>query len=319
MKIAFRHVPFTENQLRTLTDLAASRGCESILIPRGQVPDAQMLANCEILMGYFPPDLLGALPALKWLQVPAAGVDRLCGDIYARSDVVLTNCSGAFGVAISEYILTGILMLLRHMPAYLNQQQAHRWRSAGESRFIYGSTCTVVGLGNIGENLARRMKALGANVRAVCKHPRATAAYVDALYLTDALGEAVEGADVVAVCLPGTAETERLLSRDILARMKPDAIVVNVGRGRTIDETALVEALQADRLGGAVLDVMTVEPLPEDSPLWELPNVLLTPHISGHDNDALNAGFIFEIFRENLARYLNGQPLTHVVNRGRGY
>ena len=270
-------------------------------------------------MGYFPPALLPELPALKWLQTPAAGVDKLCGNIFAKDDAVLTNCSGAFGVAIAEYMVTGILMLMRLMPEYASNQQHHVWKCMGSCRSIYGSTITVVGMGDIGSRFAHVAKAMGATVRGVRRTLGKQPADFDAVYTSDQLAEAVRDVDVVVMCLPGTAATRGMLSRECIAQMGPQTIVVNCGRGFTVDEEALIDALREKRIAGAVLDVTAVEPLSPDSPLWDMEHVILTPHISGHDDDPVNYQFIFRIFRENLTRYLAGQPLEHQVDRTRGY
>lgn len=319
MKIAFRHVPFNAEQIAELNALAASAGYETVWCPDRVIPELSTIENCEVLMGYFPPDMLKSLPKLKWVQTPAAGVERLCGDIYASDDVVLTNCSGAFGVAISEYMLTGTLMLMRLMPAYMKNQGQHIWKCMGTCRSIYGSKVVVVGMGDIGTKFAQRVKALGAYVRGVRRSAGEKPECFDEVYTSDRIVEAVADADVVAMCLPGTKAAQKLVSAECIANMRPDTIIVNCGRGATLDEEAMIKALQEGKLGGAVLDVFTTEPLPTDSPLWDMENVILTPHISGHDDDPVNIVSIFAIFKENLTRYLNKQPLTHVVNRSRGY
>lgn len=319
MKIAFRHVPFTPEQVSVLNHLIASAGHEAVWCPNHERPELAAIQDCEVLMGYFPADMFKDLPHLKWVQTPSAGVEKLCGDIYASKDVVLTNCSGAFGVAISEYMITGILMLMRRMPAYLSNQRAHIWKAMGSCRSIYGSTVTVIGMGDIGTKFATRMKGLGATVRGVRRRDCARPDCFDAVYTSDRICEAVSGADVVAMCVPGTREAQKLVSGACIASMRPDTILVNCGRGSTLDEEALIRALQEKKLGGAVLDVATIEPLPADSPLWDMENVIITPHISGHDDDPVNYTSIFEIFKENLEHYLKHEPLKHVVNRERGY
>lgn len=319
MKIAFRHVPFTPAQRAELDEMARAGGYETLWYADGATPQAEELKDCEVLMGYFPPALLPELPALKWLQTPAAGVDKLCGNIFARDDAVLTNCSGAFGVAIAEYMVTGILMLMRLMPEYASNQQHHVWKCMGSCRSIYGSTITVVGMGDIGSRFAHVAKAMGATVRGVRRTLGKKPADFDAVYTSDQLAEAVRDVDVVVMCLPGTAATRGMLSRECIAQMDPQTIVVNCGRGFTVDEEALIDALREKRIAGVVLDVTAVEPLSPDSPLWDMEHVILTPHISGHDDDPVNYQFIFRIFRENLTRYLAGQPLEHQVDRTRGY
>lgn len=174
-------------------------------------------------------------------------------------------------------------------------------------------------MGDIGTKFAARMKALGATVRGVHRSNRPAPDCFDEVYTSDRICEAVAGADVVAMCVPGTKDAQKLVSAECIAAMRPDAILVNCGRGSTLDEEALIRALQEKKLGGAVLDVANVEPLPADSPLWDMENVVITPHISGHDDDPVNCASIFEIFKENLTRYIKHEPLTHVVDRSRGY
>ena len=318
MKIAFRHVPFSQQQADSLDALARGAGYETIWYAAGVTPTAEELSGCEVLMGYFPPDLIGQLPALKWVQTPAAGVEKLCGNIYKSPDVVLTNCSGAFGVAISEYMLTGLLMVMRNMPAYMDNQKKHIWKGMGLCRSIYGSRITVVGMGDIGAKFAARAKALGAYVRGVRRSPRGVPENFDEVFASAQLAEAVRDVDAVVMCLPGTRETTGMISEEVIAAMNPRTIVVNCGRGYTVDQGALTRALQEKRIAAAVLDVAEVEPLPADSPLWDMDNVVLTPHISGHDDDPINAESIYEIFKENLTRYLAGEPLNHTVDRSRG-
>ena len=319
MKIAFRHVPFSSSMQKELTDLAVKNGYEAVWLPDSPAPDAKTLSECEILMGYFPTDVLKSLPNLKWLQTPAAGVDRLCGDLYANDDVILTNCSGAFGVAIAEYMLTGLLMLMRNMPAYARNQHSRIWQEDKICRSIYKSTITVVGMGDIGTKFAARAKALGAHIRGVRRTLSAPDSIFDEVFETKDLMRAVKDADAVVLCLPATNETKGLISKEILAAMNENTILVNCGRGVTVDEKALTEALMNHKLAGAVLDVFEKEPLCSESPLWEMENVIITPHISGHDSDPVNAAQIFEIFKENLSLYFSGQKPKHVVDRKRGY
>lgn len=319
MKIIFRHVPFNAEQAAELNALAARGGYETLWCENGALPTAEEAADCEILMGYFPPDLIKTMPALKWVQTPAAGVERLCGDIYRNPEAMLTNCSGAFGVAISEYMLTGLLMLMRNMPAYMQNKRSHVWKCVGTCRSICGSRITVVGMGDIGTKFAARAKAMGAYIRGVRRTAGAVPENFDEVYTSDRLVEAVQGVDAVVMCLPGTKSTAGIVSKEVIDAMGPDTIVVNCGRGYTMDQSALIAALQDRRIAGAVLDVFAAEPLDAASPLWDMENVIITPHISGHDDDPINIASIYAIFTENLNRWISGQPLIHVVNRDRGY
>lgn len=319
LKIAFRHLPFTDAQIARLDNLVRSAGYETVWVEDGRLPSKEELLNCEVLMGYFPPELISQLPALKWVQTPAAGVEKLCKIPYQNEDLVLSNCSGAFGIAIAEYMLTGLLMLMRNMPAYMDNQHRHIWQCEGLCRSIYDSHITVVGMGDIGRSFAARVKALGAKVRGVRRSTGTACDNFDEIYSADHIIEAVKGADAVVICLPGTEETVKIISEKVIRAMEKHTIVVNCGRGYTVDQEALIAALQEERICGAVLDVTAVEPLPANSPLWDMKNVILTPHISGHDDDPINARTIYAICEENLKHFLAGEALTHIVNRQRGY
>ena len=318
MKIAFRHVPFDEKQRAVITSMVCEAGYEAVWLSDA-IPTKEDLADCEALLGYFPPAIFKELPTLKWVQTPAAGVERYCGDLYVNPDVVLTNCSGAFGIAIAEYMFTGLLMLMRLMPAYAKNQKEHIWNCEGTCRSVYGSLITVVGMGDIGTNFAKRAKAFGATVRGVRRTKGECPEYFDEVYTSENLLDAVKDADAVILCLPGTRSTTKMISSEVIAAMKEDAIVVNCGRGYTVDQDALTRALSEGKLAGAVLDVFESEPLPKDHPLWDMENVILTPHISGHDDDPVNIAQIYSIFTTNLKHYFAGEALEHVVDRSLGY
>ncbi len=319
MKIVFRNTPFTDCQKKILSELCASGGYEYKWYEKGEEVLLKDLSDAEALMGYFPVPLLKSLSNLKWHQVPSAGVDSLCGDIYHDDSVVLTNSSGAFGTAIAEYMLTGVLMLMRNMPAYMKNQRAHIWQEDQPSRTIYKSIITVVGTGDIGSAFAKRAKAMGAYIRGVKRTPCAPNEIFDEIYTTSDLKTAVRNADAVVMSLPGTKETCKILSKEIIGAMDKKTILVNCGRGITVDEDALISALKDKKIAGAVLDVCKTEPLGKESPLWDMENVVLTPHISGRDTTPVNAERIFEIFKENLTRFIEKRNLVNVVDRNLGY
>ncbi len=319
MNIALRQSAFSAKQVQALLAVAKEANVTLDVLPLKEKVTLAQLSKYDALLGYYPTDLLAKLPHLRWVQSPSAGVESLCAISYTSKDVVIANASGSFGVSIAEYLLTGTLMLMRHMKTYEMQQKQKVWQGGAPCQSIDKSKVTVVGLGDIGSNFAMRMKALGATVRAVRRTKTDCPAYVDKLYTTDELITAVSDADVVALCLPHTKSTDHMISADVLLAMKPTAYVLNVGRGKTVDEEALIDALQNGRLGGAMLDVTTIEPLPPESPLWSMDNVILTPHVSGRDLDPYNITIIHEIFMDNLKRFLAGQPLTHVVDQKLGY
>jgi len=319
VKIAFRHLFLPEEKQAHLDALARSTGLEPLWYADDETPQACELQDCEALIGNFPPELLSQLPSLKWMQTAYAGVDKLCAAHWANEEAILTNCSGAFGIAIAEYMLTGLMMLFRLMPAYAANQQQKLWQRVGQCRSIYGSTITVVGMGDIGSRFAHIAKAMGATIRGVRRTPGDIPADFDEVYTSDQLAEAVADVDAVIMALPGTPATHHMVNEAILACMDKRTVIVNCGRGATLDEAALTAALREKRIAGAVLDVMEMEPLPAESPLWHMENVIITPHISGRNEDTVNGESIYRIIAENLERYVKGQPLTHVVDRNIGY
>ena len=289
--------PAREQKLR---QAAEQNGFELKVLQKGQYT-AQDLAGSEILFGNYPAAMLKEVSTLKWAATASAGVDSYCSDeIYPNPDVILTNSSGAYGVAIAEHLLTCTLMLMRRMREYEEGQRQKRWKYLGKIRSIYGSVVTVVGIGNIGGNFAKRCKAMGATVRGVKRTPGEKPDYIDELYLTQDLDRAIEGADVVALCLPGTQQTQMIMTAQRLGKMKQGAYLLNIGRGTALDVTA-------------------PEPLPPENPLWDLDNIILTPHISGNDSLDYTTDTILDQFIANLALYKDGKPMSHVIDRKIGY
>ena len=274
----------------------------------------------EVLFGYIPPSLLAGAERLRWLCAASAGVDHLLEDsLWPSQDCLLSNSSGAYGPTISEHVLMVLLMLLRRMPEYQADLREKRWSFYSPIRSITGSRIVMLGTGDIGANTARRLKALGASVTGVCRSGRSGEAAFDRVVPIGALDSVLPEADTLIMALPATGETAGILSRERIALLPERAFVVNVGRGSAVDQTALAEALRAGRIAGASLDVMTPEPLPEDDPLWDCPNLLLTPHVSGNMSLGLTCELAVEMFCADLERYANGEPLKNLVDRSVGY
>lgn len=308
-------MPLDKDQVDALASQAREGGLEPVVF--GEEPSAGQLAGCEVLMGYFPPAELAALPRLRWMQLPCAGAERHCGTL--PQGAALTNCSGAFGQDIAEHVVCVTLMLMRLMPSYQRGQQAHEWGRLAPARNVAYSTVCVFGMGDLGSWIARDFHLLGARVRGVARTARDAGGVFDETYVTSEAERAVAGADVVVGALPATPGTRGLVSAEVIGAMGPGTIFVNVGRGATVDEAALAQALLAGRIGGSALDVFEEEPLPAASPFWDLPNVIVTPHVAGRDTDPLAMRQIFCICTDNLGRYLAGRPLTHVVDQTLGY
>ena len=278
------------------------------------------VGDYEILYGYIPVEALAGAKHLRWLCSASAGMEQFMGEVEGlRPDCLLTNSSGAYGPTISEHILMVLLMLMRRMPEYQAAAAERAWPYYTPIRSIIGSHVVMVGTGDIGSNTARRLKALGAAVTGVCRSGKSGEPAFDRVVSVSEMDSVLPEADAVVMAVPGTPAAAGLLSRERIALLPPRAYVVNVGRGSAIDQEALVEALQAGRLAGAALDVMTPEPLPPDHPLWTCPNTIITPHVSGNMSLGLTCDLDVDMFCRNLRRYAAGEPLEHLVDRRRGY
>ena len=286
----------------------------------GEEVTLEDIQDCEILFGMFPPELLAQCPNLRWMQCSFAGVDKYAKPgVFASPDVVLTNASGAYGITIAEHMICVLLMMMRRMPEYQALIAKRGWEIIGDIRSIYDSTVTIVGMGDIGSNFGRRLKAMGATVRGVRRTAQAKPDWCDQAYTMDQLEEAVKGADVVALCLPGTQNTQNVLNAAVLNAMAQDAYVINVGRGTAVDQQALYDALKSGKLAGAALDVAVPEPLPQDHFLWDAPNLILTPHVSGNMSLAKTCQLVIDIFLRNLEHWTKKEAREHVVDIGQGY
>jgi phosphoglycerate dehydrogenase-like enzyme len=288
--------------------------------PEQQTRFEQLLDSADVLFGV--PDQSGralgrtvaANPRLRWVHtIPAGGgqqvkAARLGDDDLAR--VLFTTSAGVHAAPLAEFAVFGVLAGAKRLPWLLGLQRAKQWGPREPLGLLSETTVLVVGLGSIGRLAASQLTALGCQVIGV--HRREVEADVERIVPIERFAEAASAADAIVLALPGTEQTRGMLSAEVLAALKPGATVVNVGRGTTVDEPALIEALQDGRVGLAVLDVTAVEPLPDDSPLWNLPNVVLAPHtaaISPHE-----PRLIAELFAENARRFLEGEPLLNVVN-----
>ena len=236
-----------------------------------------------------------------------------------------TDVSGAFGKIISEYVIGNIITLYRGLPNYWKNKQKHLWVQNKSSETIYGKNILILGTGDIGRNIAHRMKAFETHVTgikrtAVPGHSQQMKEF-DEVYDLIALDQQLQKADIVIGCLPGTPETKGLLNYERLHSMKKAAIMVNVGRGSLIQTEALLKVLEEGHLKGVILDVFETEPLPETSLLWNMENVLITPHIAGPSfgGNAEVQDMIWNICMENLERYLNGKELKNIVRLKDGY
>ena len=279
------------------------------------------IGSAEVVIGEPRTERIREAKNLKFVQMTWAGAD-----IYTRGGfpqgIKIANASGAFGTIIAEYASGSLVALDRSFGRYWSNKQAHIWQKYDHAETISGKTALVLGMGDIGANVARRLKVFGAAVLGVKRTAvSAVPADFDEAHTLDALDALLPRADIVIGCLPNTRETAGLLTAERLHAMKAGAVLVNVGRGSLAGTDNLVSALQDGHLGGAALDVFETEPLPADCPLWDMENVLLTPHIAGPSfgGSADVQNTIWHICMDNLERYLTGNPLKNVVNRSEGY
>jgi phosphoglycerate dehydrogenase-like enzyme len=273
-----------------------------------------LIPDCNIVLAdpYMIREVIGTARRLEWVQSAWAGVDALCAP-GLRRDYVLTGVKGVFGPLMAEYVITYLFGLERQVFAMWDNQRERRWHKL---RYRHSRDITVgfVGLGSIGRHVARMVKGFGLRVTGLSRSG-AACDDVDEVFTTGCVAEFLAEPDYVVMSLPETGLTRGFMDATKLRMMKPSAVLINIGRGSSIVEADLVEALESGVIGGAVLDVFEREPLPQDSPLWSLPNVLITPHYSALSFPA----DISAIFVDNYHRFTRGEPLRHVVDFEAGY
>jgi phosphoglycerate dehydrogenase-like enzyme len=275
---------------------------------------AAMIHDVEVAYAWkLPPVLYGKAPRLQWLQAIGAGVDwAVVPELPSR--VVVTRAPGIFGPWMSEYVLGWCSWVTQRMETFRAAQRERRWIGDVLPGRLRGKTLTLVGVGDIGREIARVARAVGMHVIGVSRSGERVPA-VERVYRPGYLARALAAADFVVLVVPLTKKTRGLIGAEALAAMRPGAWLVNIARGGVVDEAALLEALRSQRIAGAVLDVFPTEPLPADHPFWGLDNVVITPHVAGPST----AEEIAPVFNDNLVRWLRGRPLQHVVDRARGY
>lgn len=283
-----------------------------------EIPDADIAITWSIR-----PEQVKAAKKLRWIHSPAAAVHTLIFPELINSDIQITNAREVHGPVVAEHAIAQIFALAKKIPDAVHLQQKHEW---GQQRMwdelprvreVAGATVGLIGLGAIGRAVAKSAKALGMRVIAAREHPERGSEGADAVYGPAQINEIFRQADYVVLAAPITSTTIALANADRLALMKPDACLINVGRGALIDEPALVATLQEKRIAGAALDVFPKEPLAPDSPLWDLSNLLITPHTAALTDKIWERHYV--LFSENLRRYLAGQPLLDVVDKRKGY
>ncbi len=278
-----------------------------------ELPDEEQrraFAAAEVILALdVPVGLIDLAPRLRWVHCAGAGVDHLAGAGLPTRRILVTNSSGVASTSISEFVIGRLLAVWKRFDELARSQQAKQWTPLFGRTFA-GSVVGIVGVGAIGGAVARLAKALGATVLGIRRSGRA-APHVDEMFTSDRLLEVLPRCDAVVLAAPGEAATERLIDRAALAAMKPGAVLCNVARGALVDETSLTEALRGGTLAAAILDVFECEPLPAESPLWTLPNCLVSAHCSVSLDRYMDD--VIALFEGNLRRYLRGEPLENLV------
>lgn len=313
-------LPVNEQQRQAIEESVSEYEFRFTTIPTATPEEAQW---AEIVLGNLPIPLLSKNPKVEWFQSNAAGPNAYLAPGVLPESCIVTNATGAYGLAISEWMLGMWLGLQKDLFHYRDQQHHHEWAPMQHHvRSVYGSRVLCVGMGDIGSNFARRAHALGAQVVGVRRtvHPDTPCPeYCLRVVAQSELDKELPEADLVALSLPGTPETIHLFDAERIARCKPGAILMNVGRGSVVDGEALAAAVHNGHLFGAAVDVTDPEPLPPEHPLWDEPNVIITPHVSGGFSLPQTLENIVEIFIHNLKLYAKGQPLDNQVNRKTQY
>lgn len=275
-----------------------------------------ILMSADAVIGEIPLEWIIRSKSLKWVQLTWAGADKYTKSGIFPNDIILTNASGAFGVIISEYVIAGILCLYRKFPQYIKNQSKALWKDMGSFQSLYGKTALILGTGDIGKNTALRLKAFGAKNIGIRRNITCDVPYFDEIHSSDSLCDLLPIADIVISCLPLNKNTDGLMSESKLQLMKNSSVFVNVGRGRTVDTNALTKMLLENKIMGAILDVTDPEPLPVSSPLWQMDNVIITPHIAGPSfgHNKATEDKIWKICMENIDRFLSKNKLINIVN-----
>lgn len=274
---------------------------------------AEQVAGADVIVGNLAPERLGEAHDLRLLQLNSAGYDNYIAAGTVPADALLACATGAYGQAVSEHLFAMVLALVKRLPGYQDLQRAHEWGDLGPVTTLAGASVLVLGTGDIGSHFARLCAAMGAHVTGANRHGGAAPEGFERVATMDGLAEALATADVVASFLPSTPETRGLADAGFFAAMRRGALFANGGRGDLVDAEALVAALEARHLAGAALDVCAPEPLPASSPLWDAPNLLLTPHVSGGFHLGVVLDNIVDIAAENLAHLAAGEPVRNEV------
>lgn len=278
---------------------------------RSSTVNRSQIAAATVMFGWPRPEMMKGAANLKWFQTMWAGTEEYDGML--PPGVRFTSSSGSNSRSVAEHMLTCLLALCRRLPTYVDSQRAHLWKDEGPMKTILGGTVLVAGAGHVGSGFARLCQGLGARTIGLKRTVNGPVEGFDEVYPMEKLDDLLPQADVAALVLPHSPQTAGLMDERRLSLMKDDAILLSAGRGTVLDQEALARVMRAGKLWGAALDVTDPEPLPKDSPLWDVPRLLLTPHVAGGMRLEITRRRCVEMALENLRRYVAGEPLHNVV------
>lgn len=302
--------PFNEAQRAVIE--AAATGASFTYASSAEATD-EAIATADVIVGNLPPARLALARNLRLLQLNSAGHDAYAAPGTIPAGAALANAVGAYGQAVSEHVFAMVLMLMKHLDGYRDDQRARRWTDRGPVTTMAGAQVLVLGAGDIGQHFAQLAHAHGAHVQGVRRHLGAVPGGFESIHAMDELPELLPKADVIAAFLPSSPATRGLVDAEFLARCKPSAYFANGGRGDLVVQADLIDALERGVIAGAALDVTTPEPLPADDPLWSAPNLLITPHVAGQFHLYTVLDNVARIAAENLRRLQAGEPLVNEV------
>jgi phosphoglycerate dehydrogenase-like enzyme len=304
--------PLSDHVIERIRDLGVE-----VLATRSEEEAVEAIRDADCFYGRITPVILENAGMLRWIQATSAGLDNYFFPELRRSDVTLTNLRGIYSDVIADHVFAFVLMFARGMHIYHARKLDGVWQKGVDVIHLGGKTLGVIGLGGIGLEVCKRGHAFGMRVIGVDPAPKDRPEYVEAIYDPEDLRVMLGQSDFVVVCVPHTGETEYMLDDDGQRSMKPGSILVNIGRGKVVDLSALSRHIESGHIGGAALDVYEEEPLPGDHPLWKQKQVLLTPHVAGVSPEI--QGRREDAIVENARRFSVGEPLLNVVDKEKGY
>lgn len=310
-----------------LRNLDAIKDAANIFINNDDKESKQLARTADIILNsgltgkaVSFPDVFAAAQQLKWIHSLSAGVEKLMFPALIESAVPVTNARGVFKRSLAEFAVLGMLYFTKRVRRLVDNQRSNKWDNFS-TEFLNNKVMGIVGYGEIGRECALLAKPLGVKIHAIRRNPERSAndPLLDQVYPAGKMHEMLGEIDVLLTSAPLTPETHHLISDSAFQAMKPSALVINVGRGPVIDEAALIRALEAKQISGAALDVFEEEPLPADSPLWGMENVLISPHCTDRTENPDWLDLSMQCFVENFWRFTRGQPLENVVDKKAGY